>query len=68
MKYTKEQAEIYKNKYMEGYGKYNPPLSPVTIKDGYYIVESKINQNEPKKKKRTDPQAILPIKFDAGEP
>ena len=68
MKYTKEQAEIYKNKYMKGYGKYNPPLSPVTIKDGYYIVESKINQNEPKKKKRTDPQVILPIKFDVREP
>lgn len=43
MKYTKEQAEIYKNKYMEGYGKYNPLLIPVTIKDGYYIVESKMN-------------------------
>ena len=55
MKYTKEQAEIYKDKYMEGYGKYNPLLIPVTIEDGYYIVESKINQNEPKKKKRTNP-------------
>jgi len=44
MKYTKEQAEKLKRKGMQGFTKYNRPWTPiVTIKDGFYIVESKIN-------------------------
>lgn len=43
MKYTKQQAEKLKNKGMNGYTKYNRPLPDVTIKDGFYIIESKLN-------------------------
>lgn len=45
MKYTKAQAEKLKKKGMNGYTKYNRPLPDVIIKDGYYIVQSKINFN-----------------------
>jgi hypothetical protein len=44
MKYTKEQAERLKKKGMDGYTKYNRPPPDVIIKDGYFIVESKINK------------------------
>lgn len=44
MKYTKQQAEMLKNKGMNGFSKHNrKPLGNITIKDGYYIIESKIN-------------------------
>jgi len=43
MKYTKEQAERLKNKAMDGFTKYDRPLPQITIKDGFYIIESKIN-------------------------
>lgn len=43
MKYTKQQAEKLKKKAMDGYSKYNRPMPDVIIKDGYYIIESKIN-------------------------
>lgn len=43
MKYTKQQAEKLKKKAMDGYTKYNRPMLDVIIKDGYYIIESKIN-------------------------
>ena len=44
MKYTKEQAKRLKNKGMNGYTKYQRPLAKVTIKDGYFIIESKMNK------------------------
>lgn len=44
MKYTKEQAKRLKNKGMEGYTKYQRPLAEVTIKDRYFIIESKMNK------------------------
>jgi len=44
MKYTKEQAERLKKKGMDGYTKYNRPLPDVIIKDGYFILESKMNK------------------------
>ena len=43
MKYTKQQAERLKNKDLDGYTKHNRPLPDVIIKDGFYIVESKMN-------------------------
>lgn len=43
MKYTKAQAEMLKKKGIDRYSKYNRPLPDITIKDGYYIIESKIN-------------------------
>lgn len=43
MKYTKQQAEKLKNKGMNGYTKHDRPLPDVTIKDGFYIIESKLN-------------------------
>jgi len=43
MKYTKEQAEKLKNKGMDNLNDKNP-LPDVTIKDGYYVVESYINK------------------------
>ena len=43
MKYTKAQAETLKRKSMNGYSKYNRPMPDVKIKDGFYIIESKIN-------------------------
>jgi len=43
MKYTKEQAERLKKKGMNGYTKHNRPLVDVIIKDGFYIIESKMN-------------------------
>jgi hypothetical protein len=43
MKYTKEQAERLKNKAMDNFTRYNRPLPQITIKDGFYIIESKIN-------------------------
>ena len=45
MKYTKEQAERLKNKAMDGFTKYDRPLPQITIKDEFYIIESKINYN-----------------------
>jgi len=50
MKYTKEQAELYKDKYINGFTKNYPLMVDVTIKDGFYIVESKINKLHIKKK------------------
>jgi len=44
MKYTKQQAERLKKKNMDGYTKHNRPLPDVTIKDGYFIIESKMNK------------------------
>ena len=43
MKYTKQQAEKLKNKGMNGYTKYDRPIPDVIIKDGFYIIESKMN-------------------------
>ena len=43
MKYTPQQAKRLKDKGMNGYTKHNRPLPDVIIKDGFYIVESKIN-------------------------
>ena len=43
MKYTKQQAEKLKNKGMNGYTKYDRPTPDVIIKDGFYIIESKMN-------------------------
>ena len=45
MKYTKDQAKKLKDKNMPGYTKYNRPMPDIIIKDGYYIIESKINYN-----------------------
>ena len=45
MKYTKEQAKRLKNKNMDGYTRYDRPLPKITIKDGFYIIPSKINSN-----------------------
>ena len=44
MKYSKEQAERLKAKGMNGYTKYQRPLPDIIIKDGYYIIESKMNK------------------------
>jgi len=46
MKYTKQQAERLKKKNMDGYTRYDRPMPDVIIKDGYYIVESKMNLSE----------------------
>lgn len=43
MKYTKEQAKRLKDKGMNGYTRLNRPIPDVKIKDGFYIVESKMN-------------------------
>jgi hypothetical protein len=43
MKYTEEQKIQLKNKRIGGFTKYNRPLKPITIKDGFYIIESKLN-------------------------
>ena len=43
MKYTNEQAKRLKNKNMNGYTRSNPKLIDVKIKDGFYIIESKMN-------------------------
>lgn len=43
MKYTKEQAKRLKNENMDGYTRSNPKLIDVKIKDGFYIIESKMN-------------------------
>ena len=43
MKYTKQQAEKLKNKGMNGYTKYDRPIPDLIIKDGFYIIESKMN-------------------------
>ena len=43
MKYTPEQAKKLKRKGMKGFTKYNRFIPDVIIKDGYYIVESKLN-------------------------
>lgn len=43
MKYTKEQAKRLKNKNMNGYTRSNPKIIDVKIKDGFYIIESKMN-------------------------
>jgi len=44
MKYTKSQAARLKAKGMNGYTATNRPLPDVIIKDGYYIIESKMNK------------------------
>ena len=46
MKYTAEQKIQLKNKGMNGFTKYNGPLPNITIVDGYYIIESKMNVNK----------------------
>ena len=43
MKYTPEQAKRLKDKGMNGYTKYNRPIQDVIIKEGYYIIHSKMN-------------------------
>lgn len=43
MKYTKEQAKRLKDKGMNGYTRCVRPIPDVEIKDGFYIVESKMN-------------------------
>jgi len=43
MKYTKEQVEQLKNKGMLRFSKYNRPLPKVIIKNGFFIIESKMN-------------------------
>lgn len=43
MRYTKQQAEWLKKKGIDQYSKYSRPMPDITIKDGYYIIESKIN-------------------------
>jgi hypothetical protein len=43
MKYTAEQKIQLKNKRMDGFTKYDRPIQPVTIKDGFYIIQSKMN-------------------------
>ena len=43
MKYTPEQAKRLKDKGMNGYTKYNRPIPNITIKEGFYIIESKLN-------------------------
>ena len=45
MKYTKEQAEKRKIKEVKKYSWYNRPLPDVEIKNGYFIVASKMNSN-----------------------
>ena len=44
MKYTKEQAKRLKNKGINGFTKYDRPLKNIVIKDGFYIIESKMNK------------------------
>jgi hypothetical protein len=44
MKYTLEQAKKLKNKGMNGYTKHFRPLPDVIIKDGFHIIESKVNK------------------------
>jgi len=44
MKYTSEQAKRLKKKGMHGFNKYNKYVIPlVKVKNGFYIVESKLN-------------------------
>jgi hypothetical protein len=43
MKYTEEQKKQLKNKGKEMFGKYDRPIPSVVIKDGYYIIQSKMN-------------------------
>jgi len=43
MKYTKEQAQKLKDKNLNGYTKYYRPIADIVIKDGFYIIESKLN-------------------------
>lgn len=43
MKYTSEQAKHLKKKGMNGYTKYFRPMPNIIIKDGFYIIESKMN-------------------------
>jgi hypothetical protein len=43
MKYTEEQKKQLKNKGKEMFTKYDRPYPSVLIKDGFYILESKIN-------------------------
>lgn len=78
MKYTKQQAERLKEKGMDGYTRYNRPLPDVIIKDGFYIVESKLNKivsKEPSKfwkesaerqAKRMYSDSDMRIAFDAN--
>lgn len=43
MKYTAEQKKHLKNKNMGGFTKYDRHIPSITIKDGFYIIESKLN-------------------------
>jgi hypothetical protein len=43
MKYTRQEAERLKNKGMKGFTKYTKWIPNVIEKDGFWIVESKIN-------------------------
>jgi hypothetical protein len=43
MKYTEEQKKQLKNKGKEMFTKYDRPYPSVLIKDGFYILESKLN-------------------------
>jgi len=51
MKYTKEQSQRLKNKGMNGFTKYDRPLKEVTIENGYFIIESKMNRTDKKLRK-----------------
>ena len=44
MKYTPEQSKYLKDKCMNGFTKHNPFIKKIIIKDGFYIVESKMNK------------------------
>lgn len=43
MKYTKQQTELLKRKNLGGFTKYFRPIPDITIKNGFYIIESKMN-------------------------
>jgi hypothetical protein len=43
MKYTEEQKKQLKDKNMNGFTKHDRPIPVITIKDGYYIIQSKMN-------------------------
>jgi len=45
MKYTEQQKKHLKDKKMQGFNKYSSkPLAEIIIKDGFYIIESKLNR------------------------
>lgn len=59
MKYTKQQAESLKKKGMNSYTRYDRPLPDVIIKDGFYIVESKMNLQETAERYSKNPLSKL---------